>query len=103
MNSTPILLIFVMLMSGLGYAKDTATKKGNTILSVKECPASDDIPKDAICAESFFPVRLVFKVKHGERPKALQVIKCRIEKGGNISCDHDVSLHLDTALLPKQD
>lgn len=103
MKPTPTLLIFVLLMGGLGYAKDEATRKGNTVLIVKECPKSDDIPSGAVCAEAYLPVRLVFKLKHGEKVKPQQVLKCGLEKNRNLSCEHEVKLELDSTLLPKQE
>lgn len=103
MNSTPTMLILVMLMSGLGYAKDTATKKGTTILIVKECPKDADVPDEAVCAETYLPVRLVFKLKRGEKLKPQQVLKCGLEKNRNLACEHEVRLELDSSLLPRQD
>lgn len=103
MKLTPALLILVFLMSGLGYAKDAATTKGTTILIVKECPKDADVPDNAVCAETYLPVRLVFKLKRGEKLKSQQVLKCGLEKNRNLACEHEVRLELDSSLLPKQE
>lgn len=89
MKPTPIVLIIVLVVSGLGYAK---WGDGKAVLIVKDCGESKP------CVEAVLSPRIVLKVSKGVMPPKGSALHCAIGDG-LLKCDGGLEAQADSVML----